>query len=540
MRKLMILLLILTLAFPCVSCGNKSSTEQPKADQSVSDTASAADTASQPVPAVSERTSYEGSGFDTPEDAVLFFLDGLKKLDLEQMLDAYTWETRASRFAAREYLLWNKTFDENMIWLPTYSDGITGLNLEAMRESETESIRRSIAVWLFSDFHSNDPIALRTEEDIQAFHEKLDGKKLELLKDMKNIRFLTVNDIMGAEFWTDRKKEKLQRDQENYDMDELVHLPTIADVGDEKLLLIPYVARYGDRWYLFTLDSFVMGQVITKKGRTRTGFRFYTDLPFSDLLARSAEESDPTTQMLPKIQYEGDGFSTPEEAVMAYFDGLKNADVKQMLRAFAWETLAEKCDIDAYLAYTGSFFPTLDPFPNANPFVAQTNMHYLRGQQINYIYQSFVQYLLPENYLSDRGIGTKSPSLGRLKEEELEALIQYFLDHEQEKIDALRRIDHVRFITPDQATDGAFSDVKPEYYAGQTALYGADEVRDLVAVADIGEEHILVAPAVARYGDRWYLVNLKSVTRELMGKYYLDRYLYGFAYGPNITLPGQP
>ena len=58
--------------------------------------------------------------------------------------------------------------------------------------------------------------------------------------------------------------------------------------------------------------------------------------------------------------------------------------------------------------------------------------------------------------------------------------------------------------------------------------------------ADIGEEHILVAPTVARYGDRWYMADLFSTTRKLMNLHYLGYYLYGFAYGPDITLPGQP
>lgn len=527
MRKLIIFILILSLTAFCSSCTMESETGQPETDQ--------------PVPTVSERISYEGNGFATPEDAVLFFLDGLKKLDFEQMLDAYTWETRASRFAAREYLLQNKTFTDSMIWLPAYYDGITSLNLEVMRESEAGTIMRSIAVWLNSDIPDDFPTDHMTEENIQTFKEKYDGKKLELLKDMKNIRFLTVNDITGAEYWTERKKAKLQREMDNYGMDELIHLPTVADVGDEKLLLIPYVARYGDRWYLFTLDSLVMGHIITSESLVDTGFSFFTRLPFSDLLARPAGESDTAIQELPKIRYEGDGFPTPEEAVIAYFDGLKNADVKQMLRAFAWETPAERYDIDAYLDYTRSFYPSHDPLPIAGDFASQANMHYLRNRQAGHIYRSFVQYLLPENFLSDHESPKGSAMIGRLKEDELETLIHHLMDHEQEKIDALHRIDHIRFITPDQATDRAFSELSPEYYyAGQAALYGADEVRDMVAVADIGEEHILVAPTVARYGDRWYMADLFSATRKLMNWHYLGYYLYGFAYGPDITLPGQP
>ena len=332
------------------------------------------------------------------------------------------------------------------------------------------------------------------------------------------------------------------RDQEDYGTDELVHLPTVADVGDEKLLLIPSVARYGDRWYLFSLNSYAMSEVTQKLGAVNVGFCFFTDLPFSDMLARPADESNSAMQSLPKIRYEGDGFSTPEEAVTEYLNGLKNADVKQMLRAFAWETLADRCDPDAYLAYMRVFYPLRYPLPKFDTFSAQIDMHYLRGQQIAYIYRSFVQYLLPENYLVDHESAKGSGIIGILKDEELDTLIQYFNDHERVKVDALHQLDHIRFITPDQATGGSFSDVTPEFYAGQTVLYGADEVRDMVAVADIGEEHVLVAPVVARYGDRWYLVDLNSVTRLLMklDMNYLNDYLIGFTYGPDIHLPGQP
>ena len=117
MKKLMIVLLILSVASLCVSCGNETVTEQPETVQPVSETESSGGTDPQPVP-VTERMSYEGNGFDTPEAAVLFFLNGMKNLDFEQMLDAYAWETRVSRFSSREYLMRYRTISDNMIWLP--------------------------------------------------------------------------------------------------------------------------------------------------------------------------------------------------------------------------------------------------------------------------------------------------------------------------------------------------------------------------------------------------------------------------------------
>ena len=47
---------------------------------------------------------YEGEGFDTPEDAALYYLAGLKNQDFEQMLAAFAWETQADHFDFRSFV----------------------------------------------------------------------------------------------------------------------------------------------------------------------------------------------------------------------------------------------------------------------------------------------------------------------------------------------------------------------------------------------------------------------------------------------------
>ena len=56
-----------------------------------------------------------------------------------------------------------------------------------------------------------------------------------------------------------------------------------------------------------------------------------------------------------------------------------------------------------------------------------------------------------------------------------------------------------------------------ENFEKQTRQYGADEVVNVVAAADIGGEILAVAPTVARYGEKWYLVSVGSMVSNILG-----------------------
>ena len=46
---------------------------------------------------------------------------------------------------------------------------------------------------------------------------------------------------------------------------------------------------------------------------------------------------------------------------------------------------------------------------------------------------------------------------------------------------------------------------------------GADETVDLPALAEVGDELLYCCPTVARYGEKWYLVSVYSMTNNILG-----------------------
>ena len=58
-----------------------------------------------------------------------------------------------------------------------------------------------------------------------------------------------------------------------------------------------------------------------------------------------------------KTKMEGAGYKTPEDAVMAYAEYLKNGDMEGMISTFAVESYVEHFDMRAHLEYYDSYFP---------------------------------------------------------------------------------------------------------------------------------------------------------------------------------------
>lgn len=216
------------------------------------------------------------------------------------------------------------------------------------------------------------------------------------------------------------------------------------------------------------------------------------------------------------LRLEGEGFDTPEAAVTRYLEGLRDLDFERMLSAFAWETQAERCDLKARILYTRSIFPAMIPkYPSDSAFLRQINMEQLRAQQINLISLAFQRYVLgDEVVLGGKGYDYTYVTIAPVDEAMAE---EYLALYTAGRVEALAGLSGIRFLTPDEVTGGLYSsEQNAKSRARQHAAYGADEVIDLPAVADVGERLLFCCPTVARYGERWYLVSATGIVPALL------------------------
>ena len=132
--------------------------------------------------------------------------------------------------------------------------------------------------------------------------------------------------------------------------------------------------------------------------------------------------------------------------------------------------------------------------------------------QIDAIYSSLELYILQEDH------PLTSTSTGSISLEEDVDFEEFKSKFNNGRVEKLAELTNIRFFTPDEMTDNKFSmGQNSENYIKQNAMYGADETVDLPAVADVGDELLYCCPTVARYGEKWYLVSVFSMTNNILG-----------------------
>ena len=100
------------------------------------------------------------------------------------------------------------------------------------------------------------PITFQKDsDDVAVFLKKFDSSRLEKLKQMTNIRFLSPDVITNGLFSAGRNPEHFIQQTACYGADEAVNLVGVADVGDDTFLCCPTICRYGNRWYLVSVSS---------------------------------------------------------------------------------------------------------------------------------------------------------------------------------------------------------------------------------------------------------------------------------------------
>lgn len=220
------------------------------------------------------------------------------------------------------------------------------------------------------------------------------------------------------------------------------------------------------------------------------------------------------------MRYEGDGFDTPEEAVLNYVAGLRDLDLAKILRSFAIETLAEKETLKNKLMRITAYNPMLLPqFPDDNGLLRAVNAELMKNDIVTRLSRSLFIYLHPDQ---EETLGMSVPLTD-------EAAVDAFIaGYDLSALEAFRSIDldKVEFVDPDLLTEGKYSaEFNQNTLERLRVVYGADEITDRAAVFTVGDEQYIVMPGLVKYGDRWFICSLQGNLSMILG---IDTYRSGF------------
>ena len=227
------------------------------------------------------------------------------------------------------------------------------------------------------------------------------------------------------------------------------------------------------------------------------------------LRPRRDEAVEETPEVAADVRFEGEGYESPEEAVVAYLEALKKGDVEGMLATFAIETYVAEMDAQADLERMGVFQPSYGMrLPLGGDYQRQVAVAVRYGQLAESLASQWMLYSWPEGYAAFDGA-----SVALSEDGDAEAFLAGLAEGDAAAL--WQEMEVVGFVEPErmssQYSDGSQS------RARQAASYGCDEIVSVVAKLDIGGEEWYQCMDVARYGEKWYNLSLVGYIGHLLG-----------------------
>lgn len=236
----------------------------------------------------------------------------------------------------------------------------------------------------------------------------------------------------------------------------------------------------------------------------------YTDL--ADRTGDTGQGAVPAVTGTADFQtYEGPGWASPEEAVQLYLEGFKAQNPRQMLQAFAIETYVRHFDFAAQLERSGGFnFTANIRLPNLNEAFITHNIESRRQFLYNYIFYQFMTLMLPETdiFIPVSVVGA-------------EKLEEFLASFEAADVTRFETITLEGFVDPADLSEPYLSHNNQKNLKMLQAIYGADDLKSMVAQITIDGQDYLFCCDVLRYGDAWYLSSLGGSIGNYLGIEYV-------------------
>lgn len=203
-----------------------------------------------------KQQTVESKGYKTPEKAVEAYLEGFKKMDLQQMVgtfaidnyvDNYDFEGRLDRIRAYTYNL--------EIKLPNATTLAQDLNVESRRSNISTSILRQYVNLANPGFNMAELQDLREEGQPAKFADQFAQKLEDVKTDTIVLKgFIPPEDL--SEFYAmDKNQENMAKLAEIYGADEIQSRGAVFEIGGEMYLMCVDTANYGGQWYIQELGG---------------------------------------------------------------------------------------------------------------------------------------------------------------------------------------------------------------------------------------------------------------------------------------------
>jgi len=200
-------------------------------------------------PSISAVSRMELDGFDTPEEAVKAYLEGLKAADPDQMIGTFAVERYVENYDFEANLDRLKVYVPTQdIKFPNANAFVSKLNVESRRIAVTNAIIRQYLAICYPEFDQSFPVMLNDGAgDFSALLvEKLNTVDLD---SMTLLGFIPPESL--AETYTVKmNQENMARQAKVYGAEKIVSLVAVFELQGNKYMLCSDVISYNGKWFM--------------------------------------------------------------------------------------------------------------------------------------------------------------------------------------------------------------------------------------------------------------------------------------------------
>ena len=454
-------------------------------------------------------------GFSTPEKAVVAFLEGLRDQDLNKAMSAIRTEESGAGGRFRDIILGYSFYTpERWPALPGNTKLEEDINTALLLCQNADDLCRFFAAltypdsssWLTNGMNSSTlrTGTVRTDEEAAALISSFDLSRVDDLAGMSDIRVLKPDEATNGTYSTyKRLATVLDRFRVRFGADGVCERAAYFTIGGKEYVFAPVLGRYGRSWYILSFYGQLAGKldIIGATGSIRL---------VGGPAERATAADSGANNAAPLLPWEEVGGATPEEAAALYLEGLRDGDLGKSMSAFAWDTMRDHASLTTAALTNGYYSGTNNwpVFPEGNALLKQLDLAELAKQRLSRLTLSLADFLT-EGAIFEDPQWTMSLRLFARSEEEADTVLALF---DETRTEQLGGLSNISFFQPSDYVPGFTAEKIQKTEERYRVLYGADELADVIAVFTIGGEEYVIMPQLLRYGDRWYINTMNSVT----------------------------
>lgn len=494
--------------------------------------------------ASNDRASINKNGYSTPEEVVTAYLEAFRDSDISRMMDTFMTERLMEHYDLKASILEIGEFRAELM-IPNANEFISTMSLEQYRGGTASMITGQYHALCAFESNLESIPNLQTvinESDVKTIINQmsmiansLDFGTLKVSGFITPESLSSLYDLIGFDSLFDHYLDGSIPEQ--YDItaksvgaDKKANCIAVFEINGNHYMQCFEVFEYNGDWRIAQLGGLLYSALSSTLRYNSDSQGLIPLFPISDysVLDNGAimELRNETLKIMKKVKkqstrpvpdiststsYQGPGFDTPEDAVKAYLEGLRDADLNRMLSAFAIESIADNYDLEAALRYYKFYFKSLG-LPNVNAFITSLQVEEYKLEAINSIVRQYLLICFAES-------GQVFPENQKIRSESDASAVAALVDEvlNAPKLSTLSIISHIpledfSILSPVlggiELSDSYFTEEAQSMFDNRSRIKGANKTVDCLTAFEINGNAYLLCLEAIEYDGKWRINQL--------------------------------